>query len=127
MDFGINAFLSNHLIKINLDIDRKKFLKFVGLGKLIILLSVVFFFFICFFLFIVDLSKIFDLKDNQVNKFIFVSLVMLIGISINSYQGLFFAILRSIERMHEALRINIYVIFLQIILLYAFPFSGTFI
>ena len=114
MDFGINAFLSNHLIKINLDIDRKKFLKFVGLGKLIILLSVVFFLFLFVsFLFIVDLSKIFDLKDNQVNKFIFVSLVMLIGISINSYQGLFFAILRSIERMHEALRINIYVIFAQ--------------
>lgn len=126
MDFGINAFLSNHLIKINLDIDRKKFLKFVGLGKLIILLSVVFFLFLFVsFLFIVDLSKIFDLKDNQVNKFIFVSLVMLIGISINSYQGLFFAILRSIERMHEALRINIYVIFLQIILFVCFSFFGN--
>ena len=47
---------------------------------------------------------------------------MLIGISINFGQGLFFAILRSIERMHEALRINIYVIFLQIIFCMLFLF-----
>ena len=115
MDFGIGSYLSNHLIKVNLKKNRDEFIKFIGLGKLIILTSIIFFFIIILIsLFSFDIKNLFNLEEDQVNQFLIISIILLLGQCVNSYQSLFFAILRAIEKMHKALEIHLWVLLIQI-------------
>tara|TARA_B100000927_G_C16469516_1_gene470990 strand:+ start:58 stop:1452 length:1395 start_codon:yes stop_codon:yes gene_type:complete len=117
MDFGLSSYLSNSLIKINYSKNRKKFIEYISLGKSILIYSILFFFtIICIFIFSFNLEKIFDLENSQVSQFIYISIILLIGLSVNSYLGLYFAILRALDKMHIGLKINFLIILTQIII-----------
>ena len=117
MDFGLSSYLSNSLIKIDYSKNREKFIEYISLGKSILIYSILFFFIlVCIFIFSFNLEKIFNLKDSQVSQFIYISIILLIGLSVNSYLGLYFAILRALDKMHVGLKINFLIIFTQIII-----------
>ena len=95
MDFGLSSYLSNSLLKINYSKNRNKFIEYISIGKSILIYSIIFFFIaICIFIFSSNLENIFALENKQVNQFIYISIILLIGLSINSF-GYILQILRA--------------------------------
>lgn len=128
MDFGLSSYLSNSLLKINYSKNRNKFIEYISIGKSILIYSIIFFFIaICIFIFSSNLANIFALENVQVNQFICISIILLIGLSINSYLGLYFAILRALDKMHVGLKINFLIITVQIIMFIIFCFFESLI